>query len=192
MSEEMNVEASENTSELETLKKRADLMGIQYRANIGIDKLKEKIQLKLGKEPEVKTKEPVGERNYLTEEEWLAKQKAQERKNIGKLVRIRVTCMNPAKKNWEGEIISVGSAKIGTFKKYVPFNAEQGWHVPQIIYEELKNRKCSVFYTVKGNNGDKVRKAKLVPEFSIELLDPLSPEELKDLAKQQAMAGTIG
>jgi len=192
MSEEMNVEASENTSELETLKKRADLMGIQYRANIGIDKLKEKIQLKLGKEPEVKTKEPVGERNYLTEEEWLAKQKIQERKNIGKLVRIRVTCMNPAKKNWEGEIISVGSAKIGTFKKYVPFNAEQGWHVPQIIYEELKNRKCSVFYTVKGNNGDKVRKAKLVPEFSIELLDPLSPEELKDLAKQQAMAGTIG
>ena len=41
--------------------------------------------------------------------------------------------MNPTKKEWEGEIITVSNALVAvTVKKYIPFAAEDGWHVPQI------------------------------------------------------------
>jgi hypothetical protein len=100
--------------------------------------------------------------------------------------------MNPAKKEWEGEIISVGSARIGTYKKYVPFNTgSEGWHIPKIMYDFLKERKCSVFQTILDNKGNKVRRSRLVPEFSIEVLPPLTREELKELARTQAMSGSI-
>jgi hypothetical protein len=95
--------------------------------------------------------------------------------------------MNPAKKEWDGEIISVGSAKIGTFKKFVKFNTEEGWHIPNIIYEYIKERKCSIFFTEKNHIGQKVRKAKLVNEFNLEVLPPLTKDELKSLAQRQAM-----
>jgi hypothetical protein len=95
--------------------------------------------------------------------------------------------MNPAKKEWDGEIISVGSSKIGTYKKFVKFNAEDGWHIPHIIYQYMKEKKCSVFYTVTDQRGQKIRKAKLVNEFNMEVLPSLTDDELKALAQQQAM-----
>lgn len=111
------------------------------------------------------------------------------RKSCGALKRIQVTCMNPMKKEWAGEILSVGSAKLGTFKKYVPFN-NTPYHVPKIIYDMMKERKCTQFYTVKqkdGRGGD-IRKGKLIPEFNIIDLPPLTPKELEHLANQQALA----
>ena len=109
-----------------------------------------------------------------------------------KLVRIRVTCMNPAKKEWEGEIITVGNAGVGTYKKYIPFNADEGWHVPNIIYQALQERQCQVFVSSKTKNGVTIRQGKLIKEFAIEVLPPLTEEELKDLAQRQAMAKSIG
>lgn len=115
---------------------------------------------------------------------------AKRKREAAKLVRIRVTCMDPTKKDWPGEIISAGSSKLGTFKKYVPFNGTP-YHVPNIIYQTLKDRTCSIFYEVKHPNGQKTKKTKQVPAFNIELLPPLTMKELEDLAKQQAMAGSV-
>lgn len=111
-------------------------------------------------------------------------------KEATKLVRIRVTCMNPAKKEWEGEIFTVGNSVIGTHKRFVPFNADEGWHVPQIMLDMIKNRECQVFITEKSKHGVSVRRGKLIKEFAVEVLPPLTEEELKDLAQRQAMAGT--
>ncbi len=191
--------AEAEMNELETLKARADLMGIKYHPSTGIDKLKAKIDLQLSSdkaevtpvtktpvadkfaEPVVATAEPITEKEFFEANFKLRKQTA------GSLVRVRVTCMNPAKKEWDGEIISVGSSKIGTYKKFVKFNTEDGWHIPFIIYEYLKERKCSVFFTEKDHLGQKIRKSKLVNEFNIEVMSALTPEELKDLAQRQAM-----
>lgn len=96
--------------------------------------------------------------------------------------------MNPNKRSWEGEIVSVGSAKLGTFKKFIPFNAEEGYHIPQIIFDELKNRKCTIFVSGKGPRGEKITKSKLINEFALEVLPPLGAEELKVLASRQALA----
>jgi len=107
------------------------------------------------------------------------------------LVRIRITCMNPAKKEWEGEIFTVGNSNVGTLKKFVPFEAEDGYHVPHMMYQMIKERQCQVFTTIKSKHGVSQRKGKLIREFAIEVLDPLTPEELKELAARQAATRAI-
>lgn len=125
---------------------------------------------------------------YLTREEFHQKEVRDNKLKANRLVRCRITCMNPAKKNWTGEIVSVGSAKLGTFKKFIPYNNEEPYHVPWIIFNHLKERQCRIGTTVKLPNGREVNRYKLINEFAIEVLPPLTPGELKDLKQRQAMA----
>ena len=125
----------------------------------------------------------------LTPEEYAEFLGPVTRKTVGALRRVKIMCMNPQKREWLGEIISVGSAKWGTFKKFIPFDG-QPYHIPQIMYDMLKERKCTVFHTEKqkeGRGGD-IRKGRLIPEFNIVDLPPLTEKELKTLADQQALA----
>ena len=161
--------------ELTALKARADMMGVKYHPSISLEKLKEKITAHMNAGEDKPTAEPEMDRAAL-------------QKSASELMRIRVTCMNPAKKEWEGEIFTVGNAVVGTFKKYVPFNADEGWHVPRMIYQQMLERQCQVFYTVTNRNGVKTRAGKLIREFNIEVLPPLTVEELKEIAQRQAMA----
>lgn len=178
MSEELDLQNT--TDELSALKARADLLGISYHPSIGLEKLRDKVNAALasGEQSEGSVKDDAAERIEL-------------QNKAAELVRIRVTCMNPAKKEWEGEIFTTGNSVVGTFKKFVPFNADEGWHVPRIILEMIQQRQCQIFTTVKSKNGVAVRQGKLIKEFAVEILPPLTEEELKDLAQRQAMAGNI-
>lgn len=200
--ENINHEENETSSvpdELTLLKERADMMGITYHPSIGVDKLKLKIE-------EHKAKTAIPENASIEDLDALAnninieqdsqntpvretegQRRVRLRKEATKLVRVRVSCMNPHKTALKGEIFSVGNSAVGMVKKFIPFNAEQGWHVPQIILTALQNRKYMAHYEEKIGN-KKVKRHKLIPEFSIEILDPLSPEELKELAQRQLMA----
>ncbi len=190
MTDENQIEETVS-DELETLKARADMMGIKYHHKEGVDKLKAKINNALSSEGLDKPESVKLTKNVkvLNGTEYKKLKQEEAKKNASRLMRVRVTCMNPMKKEWEGEIFSVGSSKLGTFKRYIPYNVE--WHIPKIMYDALKERKCSVFHSVKDHLGQKVRKSRLVQEFSIELLPPLTKDQLKDLAKQQAMTGSI-
>jgi hypothetical protein len=108
-------------------------------------------------------------------------------KKANKLVRIRITCMNPNKSKLPGEIFSVGNAAIGFIKKYVPFNAANGWHVPQIILTQIQNRKFTTFYEVEIA-GKKQKRSRQIPEFAVDIMQPLTGQELKELAQRQRMA----
>ena len=179
--------------ELATLKARADMLGIPYHPSIGVEKLKAKIEAKLNDAPEEndepEVKPPVEAPVVAVETEGQKRQRL--RKQAAELVRIRVTCMNPAKREWEGEIITAGNSAVGTFKKYIPFNADEGWHVPRIIYNQLVERECQVFVTTKDGRGNSVRRGKSIKEFAIEVLPQLTQEELDELARRQAMAKSI-
>lgn len=166
------------TDELATLKARADMLGIKYHPSISLEKLREKVSASLAPEEKAAAAPAVD--------------RAELQRKASELVRVRVTCMNPAKKEWEGEIFTVGNSVVGTFKKYVPFNADEGWHIPRIILDQIKARECQVFVTVKGPRGNTTRQGKLIKEFAIEILDPLTEEELHDLAQRQAMAKSVG
>lgn len=175
--------------ELTTLKARADLLGVKYHPSISVDKLREKVAAAASGEPEEAPKQ---------KEAPAVKETENERRNRLKrealaLVRVRLTCMNPAKAEWEGEFITAGNSSIGSVTKYVPFvDADDGWHIPKVIYQQLAERMCQVFTTTTDSRGNKTRKGKLIREFAIEILPQLTKEELHDLAQRQAMSKSIG
>lgn len=108
------------------------------------------------------------------------------------LIRVNISVMNPVMKEWEGEIITGGNSLVGSIKKFVHFNTTDGYHIPRVIYNILRDRECQIFYTAKDDRGNKVRRAKSIKEFAIEVLEPLTQEELEDLAASQAARGSIG
>ena len=174
--------------ELEALKARANLLGVKFHPSISLEKLREKVNAAVTSEGEA---EEPSNSSPEAKEETIGEKRKRLKAEALKLVRIRLTCLNPAKKEWEGEIITVGNSLIGSVKKFVPFNADDGWHVPYVIYEQLKERQCQIFQTATDARGNKVRKGKLIKEFAIEVLPPLTKEELDELARRQAMAKAI-
>lgn len=175
--------------ELTLLKQRAQTLGIKFHPSIGLESLRSKVSAALtGEDAEEAAEEPVPEAPAA---ESRIQMRNRLRKEASALVRVRVTCMNPNKKEWKGEIFTVSNSVVGTFRKYVQFNTEEGWHVPQIILNMLKARQFQTFYTIKNERGVAVRKGKLVPEFAVEVLPPLTEKELLELSRRQALAGGV-
>ena len=79
--------------ELTTLKARADLLGISYHPSIGLEKLREKINAATSDE----TVEVPVQSTPQADEETANQRRIRLKKAALELVRIRVTCMNPAK-----------------------------------------------------------------------------------------------
>lgn len=175
--------------ELTSLKSRADFMGLKYHPSISLEKLREKINAAMTAEV-VHVKEVKADPTE-PEEETLGQRRGRKKREANELIRIRVTCMNPAKKEWDGEIFTAGNSLVGSFTKYVPFNVDEGWHVPRIILNQMQQRMAQIFVTTKDARGNSVRKGKLIKEFAIEILPALTPEELHELAQRQAMAKSI-
>lgn len=187
----MSVDTSdlEMPDELTTLKARADLLGLTYHPSIGLEKLREKVNTaSLPKDEPEAPAAPV-----VVAEETVSQRRSRKRLEANKLVRVRVTCMNPAKKEWEGEIFTAGNSLVGSFSKFVPFNgADDGWHIPHIIYEQIAQRQCQIFTTLRDARGNSYRKGKLIKEFAVEILPDLTEKELEELARRQAMAKSGG
>jgi len=192
-------------TKLNALQTQATELGLPFHHRLGADKLQALINTHLVANPPTPNKEVVAENGLpdishlpstvnlaavpMSEYEYHLWKKKQARTQVNRLRRIRLQCMNPNKKEWAGEIISTGSAKLGTFKKFIPFNGEP-YHVPQIIYDVLKERECTIFITVKSDRpgAPDIRKGKLIKEFAIEDLLPLTEKELDALGKRQALA----
>tara|TARA_B110000967_G_C18852877_1_gene545572 strand:+ start:1010 stop:1579 length:570 start_codon:yes stop_codon:yes gene_type:complete len=174
----------QEVSQLDILKARADVLGLKYHPAIGHEKLAAKIAEVLeAKDVKEVVAQPVN-KSTVTLTPGQRRQKI--KKAATKLQRVRIACMNPNKREWQGETFSVGNTLLGQVKKYVPYGKE--WHVPQIILNAIEERKCQVFTTETNGRGQRTRQGKLVNEFSIEVLSDLTGKELHDLAQRQAMA----
>lgn len=190
------------SEELTLLKERADMLGVKYGPNIGVEALKVRINEVLANDgkPEDSAGNPVDGASLApaagptkTPAQLIQEERKRQHKEQLRLVRIRVTCLNPHKANSRGEIISVGNSFLGTVRKFVPFGeaTDNGYHVPYIIFTELKSRKFNSVKTTKGQHGQMIVTQRLVNEFAIEELEPLSEVELRQLANAQAAAGGL-
>ena len=106
-----------------------------------------------------------------------------------KLIRIVVTPNDPLMSSYPGLIFTVGVSGINDgkmVKKYVPFNNEEGWHVPNIILQQIEHAEMQKFKTVTMPNGDKQLEPYITKKFNVRILDPLTPEEMDKLAAAQA------
>ena len=165
-------------SEIDAVKLIADNMGLEYHPSIGLAKLKAKIEK--AKEP-IATKKVVGMNKMEARKAYI--------EEATKLVRVRVVNMNPMRRESKGEYFSLSNKMIGTVKRFVPFDVE--WHVEDVIYKTIKNRKFRKTIEEADGKGGKISRNIFIPEFSVEVLPMLTTKELEELAADQSARGAI-
>ncbi|MCF8861591.1 putative structural protein [Agrobacterium phage OLIVR2] len=184
----------EMPSELDMLKQRAKLMGISFSNNIGIDALKARIADKLADKQDEEKEEMQPEAKEIVKSATPAKKPASLRKVLYeenmRLVRIRITNMDPKDANLPGGIFTVANEFLGTVSKYVPFGeaTENGYHVPYCIYKFLRSQKFLQIRVTKKNGKEDIQ-TQWVRKFAIEMLPPLTDKELATLQASQLASG---
>jgi len=173
--------------ELTLLKRQARAMGISFSNNIGVETLRAKIKAVLeGEAEKEKAMENQGvkaSQNGPTKK--LSLREKLRRENLA-LIRVRVTNLDPKDRDLPGEIFTVANEYVGTVRKYVHFNVP--WHVPKCIYKFMKNAKFLNIRTYK-QNGREMVETSWSPKYAIEVLPPLTEEELQKLAVAQRSKG---
>lgn len=110
-----------------------------------------------------------------------------------KLVRIIVTPNDPNMSSYPGLIFTVGSSAVNNgrmIKKFVPFDNEEGWHVPQIIVDQIVQAQMQKFKKVTLADGNKTMKPYITKKFNVRILPALTQEEMTTLgASQRAKSG---
>lgn len=184
----MTEDVQKPLDELQILFKQADAMGIEYSKNIGIETLRKRIS---DKQEGITEDKPKDETPTPMTASRIRQQKIKE---ATKLIRVRVTNMNPAKAELQGEIFTTGNSVIGTVRKFVPFGgmaSEVGYHVPQIILNILKRRTFTTTVQKRDDKGLPYYEKQVRKEFAIEILEPLTQAELDKLAQDQRASGRV-
>ena len=177
------VAPTEADQAISSLKKQADRLGIAYKSNTSIATLQKAIKDKLDA--------PIGGEESSTIESVSEPAIQPKGKSIQsyqnealKLVRVIITPMESTKaSNLENELFCAGNSVIGTIKRDITFG--EPWHVEQILLNTIKEKKYQMFVTKKNAQGVTLTSAKLVPAYSIAYLDPLTEEEIDQLADLQ-------
>lgn len=114
-----------------------------------------------------------------------------------RLRRVRITNVDPADAVVPSTMVTLYSKYTGKVSKLIPHDSEfyeNGYHIPQIIYDELKTRTFNMRKEVKragSSFGIKEYKTVQMKKFIIEDLPDLTPAQLKNLAASQEGRGAI-
>lgn len=178
-------------TQLEILQERADTLGVSYTSETSVEDLKKAVAAKLsGEEPK---KEAAGSNEVEDAFQRKNRERQEAWQEATKLIRCRITNMNPDKADLTCEIFTFSNGIIGSVTRTVPYGEQSdGWHVEQCILNMLMDKKFQQIRTIKGPNGQLIPQTKWVKEFAIEILEPLTPQELKVLANKQAAADGNG
>lgn len=197
----LSTEGETAVDELTLLKERAKQMGIPFSNNISLETLRKRITDKMeGKEePEVNPLAGDSEIAAITDapkkldakQNALALRKLMQREQM-KLVRVRITNMDPKKKDLPGEIWTVSNEYLGNVRKMIPYGeqTDEGFHIPYCLFRLLQSKRFLHIRTVKDRvTGVERQEKQWVKEFSLDVLPDLTKEELARLAAAQAAAG---
>ena len=198
----LNPNADEQAvDELTLLKERAKVMGIPFSNNISLETLRKRVADKM------EEKDEAPEVNALTGDPEIAQAMVAKPLNqqanaiaLRKLVyakqmrqvRVRITNMDPKKKDLPGEIWTVANEYLGTVRKFVPYGeqTDDGYHIPYCLYRLLDSKRFLHIRDVKDRTTGIVRQDKVwAKEFSLDVLPTLTQAELDRLAAAQAAAG---
>ena len=198
----LNPSADEQAvDELTLLKERAKVMGIPFSNNISLETLRKRVADKM------EGKDEAPEINALTGNPEIAQAMAAKPLNqkanavaLRKLmyakqmrqVRVRITNMDPKKKDLPGEIWTLANEYLGTVRKFVPYGeqTDDGFHIPYCLYRLLDSKRFLHIRDVKDRTTGIVRQDKVwAKEFSLDVLPTLTQAELDRLAAAQAAAG---
>lgn len=196
------------------LKKKATLMGISFPNNVKTEKLAELINAKLEGEDtpdepeqvvEASTETPTepvidNTQNVNAQADKAVKASApltpreELKRKAMKLIRVRISNLDPKKKDLTGEIFTIANDVLGAVKMFVPYGevTDDGWHLPMWVFKQLEKRRFLHIRTSKDRQtGQQKVEHFYAKEFSLEVLPPLTSDELATLARNQAAAGSI-
>ena len=112
-----------------------------------------------------------------------------------RLHRVKITNLDPSDSQLNGAIITAVNKYTGKVAKYIPFGDEEapnGYHVPEILLNQLKNTKFPMRREIKGGAfGVKRYKTTMINKFNIETLPPLTKKEIEELANHQRASHAI-
>lgn len=200
---EAGADPLELPDELTILKQRARMMGITFSNNIGLESLRSKIAEAQAGEVEKPAEEAATKINPLNgavvKEDPAAPVKSLRQQILEenlRLVRLRIVNLDPKKKDLPGEFFTVANEYLGTVTKFIPYGevTDGGYHVPYCLYKMLRDKKFLSIRTKNDrSNSNQIKvEQRWAAEFSLEIMDPLTPDELQKLATAQTAAGNLG
>lgn len=174
----MTEQNQQQPDELTTLKAKADLMGIQYSPNIGLDTLRERVNKRL-QDTKQNQQQSVNAAHVVVDT----------RMESMKLVKVIVTSMDQTKKDYPGEVFTVSNAVIPTIKRFVPFGIET--HVEKILLDVIKDKQCLQLVEDSQAKIKGMKKKKIIRAYAVQELPQLTVEELEELRKAQLARQSI-
>lgn len=181
--------------EREALKARCQLLGIQTQGNQSNDTLRALIRAKQDEmDAAARQANPAAfDEAEMTSAGRTPSLREYLKSEALKLVRVRISCMNPQLAKMGAVIITTGNEYTGTVRKAVFFGekTENGYHIPQIILNVLQRRKFQQIVEERGHQGHMVPRARWMKEFNIEILPPLTQKELNALKDRQLATNAI-
>ena len=181
--------------EREALKARCQLLGIQTQGNQSNETLRALIRAKQDEmDAAARQANPAAfDEAVETSEGRTPSLREYLKTEALKLVRVRISCMNPQLAKMGSVIITTGNEYTGTVRKVVFFGekTENGYHIPQIILNVLQRRKFQQVVEERNHKGHLVPRARWMKEFNIEILSPLTQKELNALKDRQLATNSI-
>ena len=111
-----------------------------------------------------------------------------------KLIRVIVRPNDPLKLDANGEIFTFGNSVVNrgkSVRKYVPFNNDEGWHIPNIIFKNIKAAECQIFKKVT-RNGQDTMESTTIKAYNVEVLPSLTQAEIDKIAVKQKATNSLG
>lgn len=172
--------------ERDSLKARADRMGLTYQPNITTDKLRELVESTI----ESRMEKPTIPESVVTAEVAAVPEdpRKKARDEALKLVRVNVSCMNPALAGRDGIIVMASNSLIRTQKKFVKFATPEGFHIPNIIYEQLLAATYLRITKKVNKQGHEEMISETLPAYAIQVLPELTAEEITNMRIAQNAA----
>ena len=195
MSDQNQETTMDAKQEREVLKTRCQLLGIQTQGNQSNDTLRALIRAKQDEmDAAARQADPASfDEAEVTNEGRTPSVREYVGAEALKLVRVRISCMNPQLAKFGSVIITTGNEYTGVVRKVVFFGekTENGYHIPQIILNVLQRRKFQQIVEERNHLGHLVPRARWMKEFNIEILPPLTQKELNALRDRQLATNAI-
>ena len=185
----------EKTALLNQMKVQADLLGVTYAANIGLETLSERVRAYKEAAGQIAVEEataPVPDNSaILSTSAGLAVPADIEAQyaifHAKQIVRVSITCVNPAKSELESDLYTIFSSSIGRVSQVIPYQAPNGHHMPRCLVDFLRAKTFTSFKpsNIKAGENGCDREHFDTPEFIIRDLPPLTAEEYNRIVQRQ-------
>lgn len=188
----LDMAALEKKALLDQMKAQANLLGVPYAPNIGLETLSERVRaFKEAHAGEEKTELAAP----ITSEVLTAGgvkvptdiEAQYEIFHAKQLIRVSIVCVNPARTDLPADLYTIFSSSLGRISQVIPYQAPNGYHIPRCLANLLREKTYTAFRPSnikKGENGCD-REHFEMPEFIITELPPLTAEEFDRIVKRQ-------